>query len=233
MTSTDAGGCRRSSGKLIMTVVRRSRGERIVALTKAAGARGGTVIPARGKSEGRIERLLELDDAPEDVIFTLASDDEAPSIMDALREYEDRTGRRRHGFVVQVDVPLVLKQGAGSFSGGAPRGSDGMRSHHKDAVVCVIVNRGCADDIMAAAREEGAGPGVILNGRGTARAKDVEFLGIPLFPEKEVLFILARRERVDSLMDALGRNPCLSRPGGGIAFAVPAENLITLGKIPG
>lgn len=220
-------------GKLLVTVVRRSCGEKVVALTKAAGARGGTVLPCRGKSDARLDRLLGADDSLEDVIFTLVSDEDAPKIMNVLRAYEEKTGKHWQGFVVQVDIPAVLKQGTDYFAGGAPQRSEDMREEAKEYVVCVIVNRGCADDIMAAAGKAGAGGGVILNGRGTAGEKDVEFLGIPLFPEKEILFILARPEQVDSILAAFKSEPCLTQPGGGIAFVVEAEKLIRLGKITG
>ena len=216
-------------GKLLLTVVGRRMGERVVALTKAAGAKGGTVLPGRVKSDGRLERLLEIDDGPEDVIFTLASDEDAPRIMEALGACEEKSGKKRHGFAVQMDVPRILKQGAPSFTGDALQRRIEMEEAN-EVLVCVIVNRGCADDIMATAREAGAGPGVILNGRGTANAKDVEFLGIPLFPEKEILFILARPEQADPLLETLRKNPSLTKPGGGIAFTVTTEKTVLLGK---
>ncbi|MDI9369982.1 MAG: hypothetical protein GX181_10405 [Synergistaceae bacterium] len=221
-----------TGGKLILTVVRRSLGERVVALTRAAGAKGGTVVPGRAKSDGRLERFLEIDDAPEDVILTLASDEDSRSIMEALGTHEERTVRHRQGFAVQLDVRRILKNGAMSRADGALRRIPEMENA-SGVLICVIVNRGCADDIIFAAREAGSGPGVILNGRGTASEKDVEFLGIPLFPEKEIVLILARPEQADPLLRTLGQNPCLTRPGGGIAFAVDAEKIISLGKIPG
>lgn len=227
MEATEINAC----GKLLFTAVRRSYGEKIVDLTKAAGARGGTVIPGRGKSEARLDRLFGSDDSPEDIIFTLASDEDAPKIMKALKAFEDKTGRNRQGFVVQVDVPMILRKSANPFTGAAARGSGEMEEQAKNVVICVIVNRGCADDIMSAAAKTGAIQGVILGGRGTAGEKDVEFLGIHLFPEKEIIFILARSDQAGLIMDVLKKDPNLARPGGGIAFFVAVEKLIYLGRI--
>ncbi|NLD95904.1 MAG: P-II family nitrogen regulator [Synergistaceae bacterium] len=229
MTEKDilARGC----GKLIITIVRRELGNRIVSMTKAGGARGGTVLPARGTSTNVLERLFGIGGSQREIVFTLVGDEDAPSVMNALRACGDTAGKNGGGYAVLIDVAHILRRGGDSLWSDSSERSEHMKRHGQHVVICVIVNRGCADEIMSAAYAAGASSGAILNARGTASEKDVEFLGVPLFPEKEILFILVRTELVGTIYEALRKNRCLCRPGGGIAFTVQTEEVVSLGKM--
>lgn len=96
-------------------------------------------------------------------------------------------------------------------------------------LITVIVNHGYADDVMAAARKAGATGGTILNARGTGTEADVKFFGISLVPEKEMLLVVAEKDRVEAILQAVGNVPNLSEPGGGIAYTMSVEKFIRLG----
>lgn len=65
-------------GKLLVSVVGRHHGEAVVEISKKAGARGGTVILARGTAESRILQLLCLGDMEKELVLTLAPSREMP-----------------------------------------------------------------------------------------------------------------------------------------------------------
>ena len=77
-------------------------------------------------------------------------------------------------------------------------------------MINVIVNKGYAEDAMAAARKAGAGGGTIINARGTAKECDAKFLGIEIVPEKEMLLILVPKDKKDEIIKQkikkLGKN---------------------------
>lgn len=97
-------------------------------------------------------------------------------------------------------------------------------------MITIIVNKGFADDAMAAARKAGAGGGTIMNARGTAKPGDETFFGMEIVPEKDMIMIVAENSKVQAILDAVRELPCLAQPGSGIAFACPAENFTVLGK---
>lgn len=68
-------------GKLLVSVVGRHHGEAVVEISKKAGARGGTVILARGTAESRILQLLCLGDMEKELVLTLAPSREMPAIV--------------------------------------------------------------------------------------------------------------------------------------------------------
>lgn len=97
-------------------------------------------------------------------------------------------------------------------------------------MINVIVNKGYAEDAMAAARKAGAGGGTIINARGTAKEGDAKFFGMEIVPEKEMLMILVPAEKKDAIIAAIKELPCLSKAGSGIVFCNEAENFTLLGK---
>ena len=100
----------------------------------------------------------------------------------------------------------------------------------QNEMITVIVNKGYADDVMAAARSAGAGGGTVLNARGTARETDQRFFGMHIVPEKEMLIIVVPSDKKDAVMSKITELKCLRTPGMGIAYSNPVENFALLGK---
>jgi nitrogen regulatory protein PII len=97
-------------------------------------------------------------------------------------------------------------------------------------MINVIVNKGYAEDAMAAARKAGAGGGTIIGARGTAKEGDAQFFGMNIVPEKDMLMILVPTEKKDDIIKAISELPCLSEAGSGIIFCNNANDFTLLGK---
>jgi nitrogen regulatory protein PII len=221
-----------SCGKLLLTIVREGLGDRVVDITRNAGAKGGTLAPGRGRSENPVAGFFCVGDFKEEIVLTLVRGEHVRNVMDALRAFGGTSGKHRLGVAVQLDVSQILhRAGKGSATCDLLERSGPMEKRTEQVMITVIVTRGCADDVMSVARKAGATGGTILNARGTASEKDVKFLGIPLFPEKEILIILAETERSANIFNALKDCDCITRPGGGIAFSIAVEDLVWIEKV--
>lgn len=90
---------------LIVSIVRKGWGSRTLQASVAAGARGGTVLAARGAGINEHEKIFGVAIEPEkEVLLTLVPAERAPAILDAIvqaAELED-TGRGI-AFVLPVD----------------------------------------------------------------------------------------------------------------------------------
>ncbi len=198
----------------IYTIVPHGLGEKIAALTREAGARGGTVLVGRGEVKSPILRALALADEERDVLITLAGEGELAPIMGAIQNAASKNGGK------------IIKRGE-SFV--VPMGGTCMTRESDYEMITVIVNRGFADDIMHAARKAGAKGGTIINARGTGKPDDEKFFGITIVPEKEELIILAERADVPGIQAAIEGLSCLTEPGIGILFVTPVAKFISLG----
>ena len=104
-------------------------------------------------------------------------------------------------------------------------------SDAKMEMINVIVNKGYADDVMAAARSAGAGGGTVVNARGTARENDERFFGVHIVPEKEMLIMVVPSDKKEAVLKKIQELRCLKEPGMGIAFSSPVDVFALLGKI--
>lgn len=218
-------------GKLLISMVGRHKGETFVAATKAAGARGGTILFGRAVADSKILQALSLADIQQDIVFTLMGD-EAPAIISAVCATCRAHPKKLGGVALVLDVSgMVVRQPRDSADTTEPAQS--ARSETMESgytLLTVIVNNGYADDVMAQARKAGARGGTILTGRGTASEEDVKFFGITLVPEKEVLMIVAEKGQVSPILEAIRTVPTLAEPGGGIAYSMNVEEVILLGQ---
>lgn len=218
------------SGKLLISMVGRHKGEKLVAVAKAAGARGGTISNGRAVVDSKILQALSLADVQQDIVFTLMRD-EAQNVLEAIRTAARENPKKFGGIAFMLDVSgmLVRLVNTSEASGTLPQTRrDTMESGY--TLLTVIVNNGYADDVMAKARQAGAKGGTIITARGTASEEDVKFFGITLVPEKEVLMIVADKDGVEPILAAIRTVPTLAEPGGGIVYSMNVEELVVLGK---
>ena len=102
--------------------------------------------------------------------------------------------------------------------------------------ILAVVNNGFSDEAMDAARAAGArggtvlhGRGTVLHGRGTVSKEAEKLFDIPIQPEKEIVMILAREEKLERLLRALYAAVGTSTAAQGIVFALPVDEAIGIG----
>ena len=95
-----------------------------------------------------------------------------------------------------------------------------------DILITFIVSHGEAGDIMTAAREAGARGGTIVEAHGTFKETDVEFFGMTLVSEKEMLIIVAEKEMAKKILNATKDLPIFKTTGGGIIYTTEVTRFI-------
>lgn len=101
----------------------------------------------------------------------------------------------------------------------------GPGKNHK--LIVAIVKKGFATKIVAAAKKAGAQGGTIIFGRGSAEKSLYESIfGIAYEPEKEIIFIAAGENELDSVLQAITKEGNLDRPGRGIGFVLDLAKIV-------
>ena len=216
--------------KMIYALVGRNSGELLVNAAKGAGARGGTIIPCRSISDNAVLQFFGLGESDQDAVIIVTEGENLKPILDAMQNaaHEDK---RLCGFAAVTGVSSVMKFMAENnrmeYYKTGEQEMDRKTSHE---MIFVIVNSGFADDVMAAARKAGAHGGTVLNARGTGKQEDVKFFGITIVPEKEILLIIAEKEKSAAILDTIKAMDCFATPGSGICFSSDVDNFTILGK---
>ena len=95
-----------------------------------------------------------------------------------------------------------------------------------DILITFIVSHGDAYDVMTVAREAGARGGTILNAHGTVRESDVEFFGMTLGSEKEMLIIVAEKDSAENILNAVKELSVFKKNGGGIIYTTDVKRFV-------
>lgn len=92
-----------------------------------------------------------------------------------------------------------------------------MEAVNPNLITC-IVQRGEADNVVAAAMKAGAQGATIYYGRGMGVREKIGFAGMFIRPEKEIILIITRNEQTDAVFDAVVKAARLEKRGQGFAF---------------
>ena len=88
-------------------------------------------------------------------------------------------------------------------------------------LLVVIANQGYTEQIMAAARAQGAGGGTVLHAKGTGMENANKFLGFSLASEKEAVLIVVPTAKKNGIMSAVMEQAGLKTNAKAIAFSLP------------
>ena len=96
----------------------------------------------------------------------------------------------------------------------------------KYAMVAAVVDQGHGDEVMEAARSAGARGGTVIHGRQVGDETAVNFWGISLTDEKEIVMIITDNERKLPIMQAISKNCGVNSEAKGFVLSMPIERVI-------
>lgn len=97
----------------------------------------------------------------------------------------------------------------------------------KDTVhelIIVIANQGNIELIMNAARGAGAYGGTVIHARGTGMELAEKFMGVSIAAEKEMIFIVTKKEQKNGIMKAIMENAGMDTKAKSIVFTLPVTD---------
>lgn len=200
--------------KLIITVIPEQCTEPLIKVIKTASTAEIMTFSARGTAQKALLQRLGLGQTKKAVVCIM---EEAP-ICNAVCSAIEKVVRQETNCTGILFTLFTEKKN--------------MVESSEHSVICVIVNSGYGEAVMEAARKAGARGGTIINARGTGTEQDMNFFGIQIIPEKEMLLMVAEHDIAKKLIEAVKALPLLEKPGSGIVFTIEADSCISLGGLP-
>ena len=211
---------------LVITMMDRDRRESMEAIFKSVGLPMSLTMLGRGTATMEHLSLNGLKATEKAVLSTVADSDKTRQLMLAakVKMFIDIPGNG-----IMLSVPIKSVGGGKTLayltenqkSGGKPD----MTFAHE--LIYVILNEGCSDEVMDAARAAGT----VLSAKGTGLVAAEKFLGISLAEEKEVLLIVARAEDKAAIMQSIIEKTGPGTPSGAICFSLPVSQVAGLRRI--
>lgn len=94
----------------------------------------------------------------------------------------------------------------------------------KYELIIVIANQGYSEEVMDAARAQGAGGGTVIHAKGTGLEKAEKFLGVSIADEKEMILIVAKSEMKNAIMRSIMENAGLESRVKSVVFSLPVTD---------
>lgn len=104
------------------------------------------------------------------------------------------------------------------------KGEETVLKDTKYELLVTIANQGYTDLIMDAARKANAGGGTVLHAKGTGMDGAEKFLGFSLAAEKEMVFIVVKKEDKNNIMRAIMDEAGMDTKAKSIVFSLPVTS---------
>lgn len=95
----------------------------------------------------------------------------------------------------------------------------------KYELLVAVANQGYTEMIMDAAREARATGGTVIHAKGTGIEKAEKFLGVSLAAEKEMIFMVVRKENKNAIMSAIMEKAGMGTKAKTIVFSLPVTDV--------
>ncbi len=96
----------------------------------------------------------------------------------------------------------------------------------KHDLIVTIVKKGCSERIIRASNEAGAEGATIIPARGTGVHEKKQLLGIPIEPEKEIIFTIIQEHKTEQVLDSIIKAGNLNKSATGVAFVLELKQVV-------
>ena len=213
--------------KLIITIVDRGKGVRAVDLYRKHHLHFDFACLGAGTASSRILNFFGLDE-----VWTLSPESRIPALLPEARRVLDLDTPGK-GILFTIPIsglsaqipPVLIKPEYAKEDTAMPEAKSTGRPYQ---LVMAIVNRGCSEQVMEAARSAGAKGGTVINARRVGYEDVQNMLGFTLQPEKEIVAILLKKEYKLPVMQAINREAGLKTSCQGVLFSLPVDDIMGL-----
>lgn len=208
---------------LMVTISDRNQSRRFLAFYKEYNITVTLLSLGRGTAADEVLDYFGLEAAEKAILFAMVTDGEWKEIKRGL---EKQIKIDIPGSGIAFTIPVSSIGGKKQFQfltegRGFEMEEESTLKDTKYELLVVIANQGYTEMIMDAAREAKATGGTVIHAKGTGMKKAEQFLGVSLAVEKEMIFMVAKREDKNPIMRAIMDKAGMDSKAKGIVFSLP------------
>ncbi|WP_295744073.1 P-II family nitrogen regulator [uncultured Oscillibacter sp.] len=214
---------------LMITITDRSRDGEFAAWFQSQGIPLVLTVLGQGTATTEILDCLGLE-ATEKAVLLCVVPHSPRLVRQAARElWLDIPGR---GILMTVPVSTIGGAAARDYLL-QQEAEERMEREQTHELIVVITNQGCTDKVMDAARAAGATGGTSIHAKGTGAELARRFLGVSIAAERELIFILARKEDRSPIMKGVMSQAGIHSAAQSLAFSLPVSDIAGLRQLDG
>ena len=207
---------------LLVTITSRNLTKRFTTFYEEQGLPVSVITVGYGTASSEVLDYFGLDGSEKSVLFHFVTDTTWKSVKRQLR------------MKMQIDIPgigIAFLVPLSSIGGKKAlnyltcgqefeKGEESALKDTKYELLVVIANQGYTERIMDAARKVHAAGGTIIHAKGTGSQMAEKFMGVTLVPEKEMVFIVVRKDQKNAIMKSIMDEAGTGTKAGSVVFSL-------------
>lgn len=208
---------------MMATISDRNQARRFLAFYKEHGVTVTLITFGKGTAASEVLDSFGLEAAKKAILFAFVTGTEWKEIKSGLQKQ------------IKIDIPgsgIAFIVPLSSIGGKKQlefltegrefkKGEESTLKETKYELLVVIANQGYTDMIMDAAREANAPGGTVIHAKGTGTEKAEKFLGVSIAAEKEMIFMVARKEGKNAIMKSIMEKAGIHSEARSVVFSLP------------
>ncbi len=208
---------------LMTAIITRNRTKDFAAFYDRYGVPVNFITLGNGTANNELLDYFGLDGTEKAVIFSVVTRKTWKKIKTGLeREMQIDIPGTGIAFIIPLASIGGLRQlrfltGDQTFE----NGEETVLKDTKYELLVIIANQGYTELVMDAARKMQAGGGTVIHAKGTGMESADKFLGVTLASEKELIFIVVKKEQKNAIMKAVMEDAGLHSKAKSVIFSLP------------
>lgn len=213
--------------RYLITITHREFSEQYVDSLKKLGVNAVMTKLCLGTASDKILNLLDLEKTDKIMFEAMISSDKVKAVKDVLIS-ELNIYTPGNGLAMFIPVDGIGGVSAKKYFLGEQSEMEVERVEEKlskAVLIITVCDKGNTDLVMDAAREAGATGGTVVKAHGTG-AEIAKFFGVTICEEKEMVYIVSKREERDKIMYAIMEKAGKDSEAHGVVFSLPVESVV-------
>lgn len=211
---------------LMITIVDRKQIKRYYELYRNNEQYVMFISLAHGTAKNEMLNYLGLDASNKTVIYSVVTEN---AWLTLKQQMEYRLWIDSYGDGISFIIPLESIGGKRTMhylleTEESPKQEEATLKETTHSLIITIAEQGYTNQIMDAARPAGAYGGTVFHAKGTGSEMAQKFLGVSLAEEKEILYIVTRKEKKNDIMRAIHEQAGPSTKAKAICFSLPVTD---------
>ena len=211
---------------MMVTITTRKHTRKFIQFYEEMNLPVSVITLGTGTASSEILDYFGLDGSEKSVIFHIITDTRWKEVKRQLRL---KMSIDIPGIGIAFTVPLSSIGGMKALNyltaqQDYVKGEESTLKDTKYELLVTIANQGHTELIMDAARKVHAAGGTVIHAKGTGTHLAQKFMGMTLVPEKEMIFIVVRKDQKNAIMKAIMDEAGTGTPAGAIVFSLPVTD---------
>ena len=188
-----------------------------------------TTLPCRGTAQNKTLDLLGIEQTEKTILLSVIGKQQTKEVLNTLPDQmEIDLPGRGIGLVIPVNSMGGIRSMQALTGKTDAEEREVVKMEFNTHLIIAILNKGCSDMAMEAAREAGAGGGTIIRAKGTYGKGEEHFFAMTLAEEKDMVLIVTTEAQRKPIMQALMRQATEKPEMGTVTFSLPVSDTMGL-----